>query len=75
MTVKLSEWLEGQDFYELMQTYRHADVLKQPEVGAAFEEVKARIKAVHFGIPEEVIHLIPDLPTFMETWAKHHDKS
>ena len=38
------EWLEDQEFYELMQAYRHASALDQPAVCAAFEAVKQIIR-------------------------------
>ena len=34
------QWLEEQEFYELMQAYRHADPRDQKAVCAAFEAVK-----------------------------------
>lgn len=36
-------WLEDQEFYELMQTYRHAQEWTKPTVVEAFEAVKAYI--------------------------------
>ena len=38
------EWLEEQEFYELMQAYRHAPVTDQSAVVAAFEAVKQIIR-------------------------------
>ena len=38
------EWLEEQEFYELMQAYRHAPVTDQSAVVAAFEAVKQAIR-------------------------------
>lgn len=36
--------LESQEFYELMQAYRHAPILDQAAVIKAFENVKATIR-------------------------------
>lgn len=38
------DWLDEQDFYELMQAYRHAQEWTQPTVVEAFEAVKAYIR-------------------------------
>lgn len=38
------EWLEEREFYELMQAYRHAPVVDQAAVVAAFEAVKQIIR-------------------------------
>lgn len=38
------EWLEEQEFYELMQAYRHAPATDQAAVVAAFEAVKQAIR-------------------------------
>lgn len=38
------DWLEEQDFYELMQIYRHAPLVPQAEVREAFEAVKDYIR-------------------------------
>lgn len=37
-------WLEEQEFYELMQAYRHAKIWDQAAVVAAFEAVKQAIR-------------------------------
>ncbi len=41
---KFSEWIAGQDFYGLMQTYRAMPLVNQREVVKAFEAVKTAIK-------------------------------
>lgn len=38
------QWLEEQEFYELMQAYRHAKIWDQAAVVAAFEAVKLAIR-------------------------------
>jgi len=38
------QWLDEQEFYELMQAYRHAPVTDQEAVCAAFEAVKQIIR-------------------------------
>lgn len=42
-----SEWLDGQEFYELMQAYRHAPLAPQSEVLGAFAHVKRRLVLEH----------------------------
>ena len=42
-------WLNSQDFYELMQTYRHTPLSDQNGVCRAFDAVK---KAIHSRITE-----------------------
>ena len=39
------EFLESQDFYELMQTYRHCPI----DAHVQFEEVKDALRAAHIG--------------------------
>ena len=41
--VKLNEWLESEDFYELCQSYRNAHVTDQRVVSAKYEVLKASI--------------------------------
>lgn len=41
---RFEEWLDGQAFYEVMQAYRHANIVTQPEVSGAFEAAKAAIR-------------------------------
>ena len=41
----VEDWLESQDFYELMQAYRHTPVIYQSRTVSAFEDVKAAIRA------------------------------
>jgi hypothetical protein len=40
-------WLEGREFYELMQAYRHAPLVPFETVRAAFDEVKAAVLKKH----------------------------
>ena len=42
-----ANWVEEQDFYELMQSYRHAPLSEQEKVMVAFEAVKKFIRE-HF---------------------------
>lgn len=39
------DWLDEQEFYELMQAYRHAPLTDPPGVVQAFEDVKAAIRS------------------------------
>lgn len=39
----LADWLESQEFYELMQTYRHTPVTEFVAVSTAFDAIKKRI--------------------------------
>lgn len=41
---RFEEWLDGSEFYEVMQAYRMANVVRQPEVCGAFEAAKAAIR-------------------------------
>ena len=41
---RLLRKLDSEEFYDLMQYYRHIPVSEQPEVGKAFEAVKDFIK-------------------------------
>ena len=45
---KLTDFLESQDFYELMQTYRHSPIGTQDEVLESFDAIKKAIKGVVF---------------------------
>jgi hypothetical protein len=44
----LDDAFESREFYELMQTYRHAPVMDQPAVCVAFEAVKQYCRDVIF---------------------------
>jgi hypothetical protein len=46
---RLTEWLEGQEFYELMQAYRHTPVTLQAQVVEQFEAIKKRLLDVARG--------------------------
>lgn len=39
------DFLDAQEFYELMQAYRHTDIASQNAVVKAFEAVKAHVRA------------------------------
>ncbi len=41
---RFEEWLDGQDFYEVMHAYRMASVVRQSAVCGAFEAAKAAIR-------------------------------
>lgn len=41
---RLAEFIESQDFYELMQVYRHAPLSDQAKICEAFEAVKSSVK-------------------------------
>jgi hypothetical protein len=41
---RFEEWLDGHEFYGVMQAYRMANVVRQPEVCGAFEAAKAAIR-------------------------------
>jgi len=43
--IAFNEFLESQDFYELMQTYRHC----LTDAFLPFEEVKNALRAAHIG--------------------------
>lgn len=43
----LKEWLDSQEFYELMQAYRCAPMMPQGPVIEAFEDVKAKVLEQH----------------------------
>lgn len=40
-----SDWLNSEEFYSLMQTYRNASILSQSEVIKAYEAVKQYIRS------------------------------
>jgi hypothetical protein len=39
----LKEWLDSQEFYELMQQYRHAPIVPTDRVVKAFHDVKLAV--------------------------------
>ena len=43
--IELQDWLDGEDFYNLMQSYRNSSVVQQEATAKAFEEVKTAIAA------------------------------
>ena len=74
----LSEWLDGQEFYEHMQAYRHAGLAAQDMVVATFERVKnlIRQKAREFYEPSvhedfiTVYKSVAGWQTVKMTWVK-----
>ena len=76
--VAFDAFLESQDFYELMQTYRHCQI----DAHIPFEAVKDALRAVHTETAltqpaQEPVAWCPDvcpitgLPFFM--WIEHHE--
>lgn len=41
---QMEEWLDGPEFYQLMQNYRHAPLAPQEHVVGAFESVKLAVR-------------------------------
>lgn len=64
--IGFDEWLEGQEFYELMQAYRVTPILQQTEASRRFEEIKARLCEFSFESPGSgpLIRAIEALPPF-----------
>jgi hypothetical protein len=51
MSEQLKKWLDSREFYELMQRYRCAPLVKQEVVIEAFEDVKKGILNAAEGEP------------------------
>lgn len=49
----LEEWLDGQEFYDLMQAYRHMPIAEQAEVTRQYEAIKARLREFSFALEDQ----------------------
>ena len=43
LIVELENWLDSQEFFDLMQTYRHTPITSQAATVEAFDEVRRQI--------------------------------
>lgn len=50
------DWLDSEEFYNLMQEYRHAPVENQILVGIAFQKVKTYIRQIMRQILEQALY-------------------
>lgn len=62
----LEEWLDGQEFYDLMQAYRHMPIAKQAEVTRQYEAIKARLREFSFAL-EDQADTLPVLGSLIRT--------
>lgn len=67
---EFEKWLNGEEFYNLMQTYRHTPITKASEVVEAFEAVKAKILSTQAEWEAALIRERDILKSSVETYIR-----